>query len=320
MKLEYQADFLESAIGICAAGKRKGIPSILITRFNFERERIYRQPDPDAREHAFQQLHLKWFLEWGLESSLLRHTQALEAHAAQIESLLYRKARSRKDEAAELYANDAGVRRVAIALRGERFEDDDALGVFLRHESQHICDMLDPAFGYEPSLLQAGATATQVRLATERYRVLWDAAIDGRLARAGRPIETPRAKHEYLIHHAFAFWPEQRRRDLAEQMWTGRDITHRILAAYASDPRADDARPAAPGQPCPLCGMPTFEWADAKALAPVETLIRQEFPRWTLAQSACARCAEVYAAMSASPEAAAALRDLRREEPPALQS
>jgi len=296
MRTEYHADFLESAIDCCLGGRRKGLSSLMLSRFHLERERVYRQPALDVREDAFQQLHLKWFREWGLEDTLKKLARGLTDFEPLLTSLTYRKAQNRKDEGAELYADPGGLRRVVVALRGDRFADEEGLAIFMRHELFHVRDMLYPAFGYEPDLLLPGFTATQQRLATERYRVLWDAAIDGRLARAGHAVATSRERYATLLDQAFSFWPVARRAELLVQTWAGKAVTHSLLAEFASDPRAKDAHGPAPGQPCPLCGMPTFDWAAPAALAEVESPIRREFSGWTHDQGACGRCVEVYGA------------------------
>lgn len=296
MKTEYHADFLESAIACCTAGRRKGISSMLITRFNMERERIYRVGNPDEREDAFQQLHLKWFRDWGLEDVLKKFASGLARFESSLISLTYRKARNRQDEGAELYTNATGERRAVIALRGERFDNDATLEIFLRHEIFHLRDMLDPAFGYEPDLKIPGITQTQKRLATERYRVLWDTAIDARLARDKFAIATPREKYSALVDRAFSFWPAERRAEVFEQVWSGRGLNHALLAVFASDPRGHDHVGPSAGQPCPLCGMPTFGWADAESLVPVAHIISREFATWKREHGACGRCAEVYGA------------------------
>lgn len=296
MTTEYHADFLESAIGCCTAGRRKGVSSMLIARFNLERERIYRVGNPDDREDAFQQLHLKWFRGWGLEDALRTFASGLAHFEYLLVSLTYRKARNRQDEGAELYTNATGERRAVIALRGERFGDDTALEIFMRHEIFHLRDMLDPAFGYQPDLAIPGITQTQKRLATERYRVLWDTAIDARLARDKFAIATPRERYAALIDRAFSFWPAERRAEVFDQVWTGRGLNHALLAGFSSDPRGHDHVGPAAGQPCPLCGMPTFEWATPEALAPVAHIIGCEFATWKPEHGACGRCAEVYGA------------------------
>ena len=50
-----------------------------------------------------------------------------------------------------------------------------------------------------------------------------------------------------------------------------------------------------PGGSCPLCGFPTFEWAEVSALGEAtRVLVRKQFPNWTPEQGACNRGLEIY--------------------------
>ena len=64
------------------------------------------------------------------------------------------------------------LRHGVLALRPERFEREDDFARFLRHELTHLQDMVDPAFGYSPDLVQSGFNTAQRRLTRERYRLL----------------------------------------------------------------------------------------------------------------------------------------------------
>jgi hypothetical protein len=119
-------------------------------------------------------------------------------------------------------------------------------------------------------------------------------------------------RHACLLDRAFSFWPADRRAGAFARLWGMARPAHAALAALAADPRAGDARGPAPGQPCPLCGMPTFEWAGPDDVRRVDSLVRAEFAGWSVGQGACARCAEVYAAVGSSREGLAALRESRR--------
>ena len=298
MELQYEDDFLEGAVFICAGGRRRGIPSLAIARFHAERERLYRILDPDDRNAAFFNLHRTWFQEWGLEDLLARVLAEFPHLADGLKVLAFRKARNRQEEAAELYVNSDTNRHGVVALRCERFGDDDKLHPWLRHELSHLDDMLDPEFGYAPVLEAPGITATQQRLARERYRLLWDLTIDSRLARAGYPVQTPRELHREQFNHAYSFWPDARRFEVFDSLWSNPRPTHAALAALAADPKAlDHHHGAFPGAPCPLCGFPTFAWAAREQFddAMVER-IQREFSGWDIAQSACLRCLETYQA------------------------
>jgi hypothetical protein len=209
-----------------------------------------------------------------------------------LKTLAFRKVRAKKDEAAELYVSAENGRSAVVAMRPERFERDDAVGHFLRHELMHVSDMVNPAFGYSPDLRGHVTNPSHQRIVRERYRLLWDITIDGRL---GRTAESQR--HHVVFDQAFWFWPEDKRSGVFLKLSTAKAPRHDELIALASDPRdLSHADQPLPGGGCPLCGFSTFEWADFTALEDnVRATIEREFPSWSPAQGVCLRCAEVYA-------------------------
>lgn len=295
MQLRYDDDFVEAAVFIAASGKRRGMPPLQIRRFHGERERCYDILDPDNRNAAFFELHLAWFREWGLEKLLLDLVNEYPLLPRSLAALAFRKVRMKKDEGAELYVSAENGRNAVVAMRSERFERDDAVAGLLRHEFMHLHDMVDPAFGYSPHLNLPGLNPTQQRITRERYRLLWDITIDGRLFPAGRSVNK-RDYHETIFHRAFSFWPESRRAEVFDTHWRDAVPRHERLLALAADPR-DLSHSAAPlpGSLCPLCHFPTFDWADVAALNG-ETLakLRDQFPQWTPDQGVCGRCVEIY--------------------------
>jgi hypothetical protein len=298
MQILYDEDFIESAAFLCAEGRRGGVPPLQIARFHREREKLYGILDPDERNTAFFTLHLDWFREWGLEQPLTDVLKEFPLVRERLGVLAVRKTTGRNDEGAELYVNDSGERTGLLALRLERLRDAAGLRDYLRHEFTHLHDMLDPAFGYSPALELPGLNAAQKRLARERYRLLWDITIDGRLAAAGRAPMQTREQHSGAFARAFSFWPEQKQAETFSPLWGSRSPRHIDLLALIADPRGlrDGHRPG-PGASCPLCDFPTFHWADASAL-PAEIMRRivGEFPAWSAEQGLCNRCLETYMA------------------------
>jgi hypothetical protein len=188
-------------------------------------------------------------------------------------------------------------------LRVERFNDPDELVRFMRHEFTHIDDMINPAFGYSPELDLPGRNAAQLRVARERYRLLWDITIDGRLGN-----DSVCGQHRAAFDRAFGFWPERKRDEVFNSFWRCESPWHADLASIASDPRELQAAPhePVPGAPCPLCGFPTFHWAAATdSDEPTRAAIRREFPQWSAEQGACGRCVQIYRVVSQHVEAAA---------------
>ncbi|HVR37144.1 MAG TPA: hypothetical protein VMS21_14975, partial [Methylomirabilota bacterium] len=289
MHLRYDDDFVEGAVFLCAGGRRRGAPALQVRRFHAEREKCYSVADPDERNAAFFQVHFGWFREWGLEELITCSLREFPLLPDALQVLAFRQARNRNEEGAELYVGAGDVRTAVVALRLERLMRDDQMLRFLRHEFTHLHDMVDPVFAYSAQIALRVQNPTQQRIVRERYRLLWDVTIDGRLARNGREPMNHRDQHQALFNRAFSFWSEEKRRQVFDAHWEDLSPRHENILALAADPRdLDHAREPLPGGSCPLCQFPTFEWADARRLTP-ETVAAASalFPDWTPEQSAC---------------------------------
>lgn len=310
MRLCYDEDFVEAAAFLCASGRRAGIPSMQIARFHRDREKPYAILDPDERNAAFFRVHLEWFREWGFEKLLTRVLGELPGLRESLDSLAFRKSRGKNEEGAELYVKPIGddtttgkrEHNAVVALRVERLaRDEDALP-FLRHEFMHVNDMVSPHFGYSPQIHLPGLNQVQQRLTRDRYRLLWDITIDGRLRRAGRVTPVSREQHQANFDRLFGCWSEQRRSESFLALWEDTAPCHADLLAFSADPRGLGDMPiAAPGAPCPLCDFSAFDWAEPDLLKPeIIERIKLEFPGWSATQGICSRCLETYHALTGS--------------------
>jgi hypothetical protein len=296
MHLRYDEDFVEAAVFLCTSGRRRGISSLQVARFNREREKLYAILDPDERNSAFFRLHLEWFREWGLEKLLTDPLKDFPLLPEALRILAFRKSQGKNDNGAELYVNEAGEHNGVVAMRPERLEREAELDSFLRHELTHLHDMINPGFGYVPDLPVQGPSLNQQRLARERYRSLWDVTIDGRLIRSGRQTIATQEQRWLEFSAAFAFWTEARQEEVFDSLWSNPAPTHRALEELVCDPRQlqSTAGPR-PGAPCPLCGFPTFAWAAAAGMTDdLVAAICSEFPHWKPEHGACGRCFEIF--------------------------
>jgi hypothetical protein len=296
MQLRYDEDFVEAAALVCSSGRRPGIAPLQIVRFQRERERLYSILDPYERNTAFCRLHLDWFREWSLEKLLTDVLQEFALLPGLLKTLVFRKARGKRDEGAELYVNEAGDRTGVVSMRPEHLEEEHRVTVYLRHELSHLQDMVDPAFGYAPELAVPQASVSQQRLARERYTVLWDTSIDGRLTGSGRPTIANQQRRWIEFTNTFGFWPAGEQERVFNSIWNDPAPNHQALEALVCDPRQvhSSAGPQ-PGGLCPLCGFPTFAWAAPAALGEtVCAAIGREFPHWSPEQGSCGRCLEVF--------------------------
>ena len=299
MRLLFDEELVEGAVLDCA---RTANP-LLVRRFHREREKVYSVADADERNAAFFRLHLDWFREWGMEGLLRERIASFPGLQTSLTGMAFRKARAKSEEGSELYVNRERERHGMLALRPERFSNQPALVPFLNHELMHLSDMVDSEFGYSPDIGDPTQSLSQQRLVRERYRLLWDVTIDGRLVLSNRLTIANREQRWTEFNRAFSFLLDEARSETFQRLWTGPAPRHLQLVALAKDPRGlNTSHVPQPGGPCPLCGFPTFEWAweDERPREPIVAAIRADFPRWSVDHGACKRCIEVYESTAAS--------------------
>jgi hypothetical protein len=173
--------------------------------------------------------------------------------------------------------------------------DFDRVEPLLRSELLHVEDMLDPAFGYERDPVVPGVDPVNEKLVRDRYRVLWNTSIDGRLKARGRLPEESEARSRREFIGTFSMLgagvDEQFRR-----IFEGPRPSHAELLSIAANVEG-----TASGR-CPLCRFPTARLrSESERLdARVEKAIRLDFPGFHPSQGICAQCADLYEARASS--------------------
>jgi hypothetical protein len=270
--------------------------------YRTRRDRIYELSDPARRAAAFSELDGEWFARLGLDRPLLQALAEVLPEAS-VERVLVGRARSAAEEAADLLvARDGSSRCVLVRLRPERFLDPQPLFEWLRRELWFVADMLDPAFRYEPRLPASNLGPSGDRRLRERYRLLWEITIDGRLLRVGLglPETRDRRRAEFL-----RFFPELPEETFA-RLFDGPRPSHPQLVeiALAAESRSR----------CPLCGFPAPLVSAREVSEPVRQAIAAEFPSWEPDRGLCRRCAELFDEAAR----ACASRGARSREPQTL--
>jgi hypothetical protein len=296
MKWLIDEHLAEGVVSLCARGGRKEISPAAIRRFHREREEVYAIAAPDERQRAFTRLHLRWFQLWDFEKWLARLVAGFPLLESGLAALGIRKAAARHEEEAELFVNSDHQRHGLIALRPERFLDDEALISLMHHELTHLSDMVDPEFGYSPELGGEKALHSFLMAPRERYRLLWDITIDGRLHRSGRLAPAGREERRQAFFNAFQFLASSELEQTFAALWTDPAPRHSRLAGLSVNPRGlQHLTGPMPGALCQLCGFPNFNWAGPDSLPEkAKAQIQSEFPAWSPGHGICRRCAEVY--------------------------
>jgi len=278
------------------------------------RSRIYEVADPDEREQLFDDLYRSWFVRLGLGKVVDQTLQEQPIISTHVGTCYVVCATQAKEEGAELFvAPDRGLdenqrRTLRILIRPGSLLTQETAITFLRHELFHIADMLDPAFAYEPALPKTDGGPTYDTLITNRYRVLWDVTISGRMMRRGWISESVRDEQLRVFRYTF-FIPEEKSRELFIRFFDGERPTHPELATFAFDPRGAIGSPnsaSTPGTHCPLCRFPThvFEPQPENLGSEVIAAINRDFPQWAPVLGLCAQCADLYRANGLSMAAA----------------
>ena len=271
--------------------------------FRAERDRVYDVDDPDEREACFEELHGRFFLQLGLDRPLhevLAERPELLQRTCECRIL---PAASRLEEMADVRAEIGAPAEAAptivVRLRPQSLLDPGTLRTLLRRELLHVADMLDPAFGYLKELPGVDTDAAMVNLLRERYRVLWDASIDGRLCREG--LLGAQARSARLSEFARAFPMLSDSAATAFAPWfDGPRPIHAAIVGFIQEPRGPGTADA--GR-CPLCRLPTpaLERGPEGLDREVLRAIKHDYPDWHPEHGRCARCAEVYEALLPTP-------------------
>lgn len=291
---------------------------LLIARYGDEREfrrardRLYELPE-EQRDQRFADLHLQWFEYLGCAAAVSAAIAELPILAERCGRCLVARALLARDEGADLLLAPeipgAAGRTVSIRLRPQAFRDGGHLRTLLRRELLHVADMLDPEFGYQPRLPAGSGGPSQERVLRERYRVLWEVTVAGRLERCGALGPQTRGESERLFRAAFPMLDGEEADEAFHRFYDDDRPSHARIAAFALAPQGPAAVGLRAGACCPLCRFPTYSAEPSPEKLPDEVVacIVEEFPGWTCGDGLCRQCADLYRARRMSTAAAARL-------------
>jgi hypothetical protein len=272
--------------------------------FRRERDRLYDVADADRREAEFRAFHMRWFVRLGLhrliEESVVPRAEILR----RVAMCRVSRALARRDECADLIDPSPAIAgrgdarpTLALRVRPSALLDRAWLATFLEHELMHVADMLDPAFGYDRRLPPSDDGPSRDTILRDRYRVLWDVTIDGRLARRGRGGAGAREMRRQEFARTFAMLGDEGPR-LFDDWFDRIEPTHASLVAFARAPNGVGSISSADSGRCPLCHFPVvaFDPSPGRPSPATQAIIRADYPAWRREQGLCAQCLDLYEA------------------------
>jgi hypothetical protein len=305
LKIEYDPGLVEQAINHIVHKDHK-----LEAELHRWTDPVYGISDTRERDAKFIRAYGDFFEKLALDGTLRRLLDERPAIAESIGCCRVGPVFRVAQEGAELLVRNEQRevsrvdRMLVVQISPATLADPALLAQRMRPELIHIADMVDPAFCYERQQIE-GLPARQ-NLVKDRYRVLWDVYVEGRLAREGRVEETNRSKLAGRLARVFGIDSPERASLAIESLSSADSLTHQQLFAWANDPDGfreretdqPESSSAAPGGDCPLCGFSTFDWfefdSDTDEIL-VQTIV-ENYPEWTPAAAACRQCAEIYTA------------------------
>jgi len=301
-RLEFDPRLMEDAVQLHISGHARE------AEFHQERERIYEIRDEEKRDKGFRELHQQWFVRLDLAHVVERALDDYPLLKRDTRSCRVMFAISSKQEGADLYGDSPAT--IVIKLRPCHLLDTSSLLAFLRHEFMHLHDILDPCFAYQLELPQSEVGPTYDNLIRERYRVLWDTWIDGRLLSRGWAPAAVKQRRQAEFKATFSMLGEGW--EVSFSQWFSWPVhRHEDLLTFALHPVSEHPQES-PQQiktgRCPLCRFPSFDLQDGRGLdSQTVKEIVSDFPDWTSNQGLCRQCSDLYQARELSRLAEAAL-------------
>jgi hypothetical protein len=232
----YAPDLVEEAV----LQAERAMPAAAACRFRHQRNRLYEMADADARERGFRALHVWWFARLGLNRPIDEALADQSGVLERVSGCRVSRAISGRDEGADLvdvcraegHSGDAKP-TLSIRVRPSLLLDPESLRLLLAHELMHVADMLDPVFQYERTLPSSDEGPSMDNLVRDRYRILWDVTIDGRLARRDRARPGARALRQREFTTAFGAQSD-RAAQIFDDWFDRVRPTHHALVAVAT--------------------------------------------------------------------------------------
>jgi hypothetical protein len=294
MRFTYDPELIEEVVLLW---ERTAMPAER-GKFRRERDGVYEIADGERREASFKTLHQRWFVRLAFGASVERLVNEPSEIAGRVRTVRVLRALTRREECADIvdhFVPTGPQPLLLLRLRPQTLLDSAAVTRLLRHELMHVTDMLDPRFGYERALPSSDGGPSADNIVRDRYRVLWDVTIDGRLARMG--LIDPAVRQKRLQEFAAAFPVLGEACAAAFDEWFGgSEPTHERLMAFAQAPTGS----AVDGESgrCPLCRFPVAS-LDPRIddLSPsARAAIEHDYPSWRMAHGLCSQCFDLYEA------------------------
>ena len=233
LSIEYELSLVETTVFLAVRSDEE-----LGRAYHHAIDPLYEIDDPEQRQHAFEPVFRSFFTSLGLDLVV----GGLIAERPRVGQLLdrcvVREAARKKSESAELFipeSHDASAKRImVIEVCPQSLIDSDRFVYRMRRELLHVSDMLDERFGYQRDSF-SGPLSFQ-NLQRDRYRVLWDTYVAGRLQAEGLGADDEISRLEQNFSRVFVGENPAAIRAAFQDIRKSTSLTHRGLMDWAAEP------------------------------------------------------------------------------------
>ncbi len=235
MRIEYEPSLIEQSV-LSAARQ----DAALMRQLHGATDPLYQLADSTQQESRFRETYAGFFKRLKLDAILPHLLEERPLIAEQVGRCIARQAANVRKEAAELYVKDEeespspSTRSLFIFVTADSLLKPKELAHRMQSELLHVADMLDHRFRYVKDSL-AGHHPKQ-NLIRDRYRVLWDIFVEGRLHREGRRDPKDQNSLREQITKVFGRAANGRAGEAFARVFDAVDLTHGQMLAWAQSP------------------------------------------------------------------------------------
>lgn len=255
LTVEYEQSLVETAVFLAARKNEQ-----LECELHLVIDKLYEISDEELRHREFLPAFRDFFTRLGLDkliAGLIAERPLIGEH---VQRCVVREAPRERAESAELFvrAGEGGdgvtSRTLVFQACPRAFVDSGRFVRLMRRELLHVSDMLDERFGYQ--LESFTDPLARQNLLRDRFRVLWDVYVEGRLWREGWRDDGRKARLRRAFGRVFANDAAQCDSAALDRVFDMPTLTHDMLLSWAREPKlllgSSAAMPETGGRPVSL--------------------------------------------------------------------
>ncbi len=233
--IEYEQSLVETTVFLAVRNHER-----LECELHQATDRIYEIPDEELRQREFVPVFRDFFMKLGFDRLIAGLLAERPLIGKAMDRCVVREAAKRKAESAELLVQ-SGVGRddhidktLVIQICPQSFLETGQFIPLMRRELLHVADMLDERFGYLRETF-SGEPSRQ-NLQRDRYRVLWDIHVEGRLERERSGVKSEKERLERAFGRVFANGIAGTDGSVFSRVFEAPSLTHRSFMEWAREP------------------------------------------------------------------------------------